>query len=66
MYRWHVLDPVRFEKALRVTIQDLGWRRNGQYYLSRNDDFSSVVYWYQTLPGRPFPPLPDRDKLEVI
>lgn len=66
MYRWHVLDPVRFEKALRVTIQDLGWRRNGQCYLSRNDDFSSVAYWYQTLPGRPFPPLPDRDRLEVI
>lgn len=25
MYRWHVYDPVRFEKDLKVTIQDLGW-----------------------------------------
>jgi len=66
MYRWHVLDPVRFEKELRVTIQDLGWRRNGRIYLSRNDDFSSVSYWYQTLPTAPFPPLPSRDRLEVI
>lgn len=66
MYRWHVLDPIRFDTELRVTIQDLGWRRNGRFYLSRNDDFSSVAYWYQTLPGTPFPPLPDRNGLEVI
>lgn len=66
MYRWHVLDPVRFERELRVTIQDLGWRRNGKYYLGRNDDFSSVVYWYQTLPTVPFAPLPDRNEMEII
>ena len=24
MYRWHIMDPVRFEKDLRVTIQALG------------------------------------------
>jgi hypothetical protein len=26
MYRWHIMDPVRFEQDLRVTIQALGWR----------------------------------------
>lgn len=26
----------------------------------RSDDYSSVAYWYQTLPSRPFPRLPDR------
>src|SRR4029079_15964627 len=26
MYRWHIMDPVRFEQNLRVTIQALGWR----------------------------------------
>ena len=66
MYRWHILDPIRFESDLTVRIQDLGWRRNGKTYLSRNDDFSSVTYWYQTLPTAPFPPLPSRDELEVI
>lgn len=66
MYRWHVLDPVRFEKELRVTIQDLGWRRNGKYYLGRNDDFSSVSYWYQTLPTNAFEELPDRNAMEII
>lgn len=25
MYRWHITDPIRFEKDLKVTIQDLGW-----------------------------------------
>lgn len=24
MYRWHIMDPIRFEKDLRVTIQDFG------------------------------------------
>ncbi len=66
MYRWHVKDPVIFEENLRVTIQDLGWRRNGKYYLGRNDDFSSVAYWYQTLPAPSFPELPGRDDMEII
>ena len=64
MYRWHLTDPVRFEKDLRVTIQALGWRRDGRY-LPLQDDIASVAYWYQTLPARPFPKLPSRDYLEV-
>jgi hypothetical protein len=64
MYRWHVPDPVRFERDLRVTIQALGWRSGGRY-LPLRDDLASVAYWYQTLPGEPFPPLPDADALEV-
>jgi hypothetical protein len=28
MYRWHITDPIRFKKDLRVTIQALGWRAN--------------------------------------
>lgn len=66
MYRWHIKDPVIFEENLKVTIQNLGWRRSGKRYLQRNDDYSSVAYWYQTLPGTPFPPLIGRDEMEVI
>ena len=29
LYRWHIMDPVRFEQDLRVTIQALGWRTSG-------------------------------------
>lgn len=65
LYRWHILDPIRFETDLRVTIQALGWREGGRY-LPLQDDIASVAFWYQLLPGRPFPPLPDRDYLEII
>ncbi len=65
MYRWHIMDPVRFEADLRVTIQALGWR-SGHRYLPLQDDVSSVAFWYQSLPTAPFPPLPDKDYLEII
>ncbi|MBN2289688.1 MAG: DUF2961 domain-containing protein [Candidatus Glassbacteria bacterium] len=64
LYRWHITDPVRFEKDLRVTIQALGWRNDGRY-LPLQDDISSVAYWYQKEPHARFPELPDRDYLEV-
>ena len=65
MYRWHVMDPIRFEKDLRVTIQALGWRTGGRY-LPMQDDIASVAFWYQTLPTAKFPRLPDNDGLEII
>lgn len=65
MYRWHIPDPIRFESDLRVTIQALGWRADRRY-LPLQDDIASVAYWYQTLPAAPFPPLPDRDALEIV
>jgi hypothetical protein len=64
MYRWHINDPIRFEKDLRVTIQALGWRNDGRY-LPLQDDIASVVFWYQTEPHANFPKLPEKDKLEV-
>jgi hypothetical protein len=65
MYRWHIMDPIRFTRDLRVTIQALGWRADGRY-LPLQDDIASVAFWYQTLPAEPFPPLPERDYLEII
>jgi len=65
LYRWHIMDPIRFEKDLRVTIQALGWRSGGRY-LALQDDIASVAFWYQTLPTAPFPALPDKDALEII
>ena len=64
MYRWHIVDPVRFEQDLRITIQALGWREDWRY-LPLQDDISSVAYWYQTLPTVKFPKLPDKDYLET-
>lgn len=65
LYRWHIADPVRFGKRLRVTIQALGWR-NDRRYLPLQDDISSVAFWYQGLPTPPYPPLPAKDSLEVV
>ena len=65
MYRWHIMDPIRFDKDLKVTIQDLGWRYDG-HYLAQQSDISSVVYWYQREPHGEFPKLPTRERLEMI
>jgi len=65
LYRWHIMDPVRFEKELRVTIQALGWRAGGRY-LPLQDDIASTAFWYQAEPHAPFPALPNRDGLEII
>jgi hypothetical protein len=65
LYRWHIVDPIRFESGLNVTIQALGWRSGGRY-LPLQDDIASVSYWYQTLPTAPFPELGTVEELEVI
>ena len=64
LYRWHITDPIRFEKNLKVTIQALGWRDGGRY-LPLQDDISSTVFWYQAEPHGAFPKLPAKDQLEV-
>jgi hypothetical protein len=58
LYRWHIPDPVRFEKDLKVTIQALGWQSGGRY-LPLEDDIASVGYWYQKEPHQKFPKLPE-------
>jgi hypothetical protein len=65
LYRWHVMDPIRFQNDLRVTIQALGWRTDGTY-LPLQDDIASVAFWYQAEPHAPFPTLPAREALEII
>lgn len=56
LYRWHVLDPIRFQRDLKVTIQALGWWPDGTYQ-PLTDDIASVAYWYQAEPHAPFPEL---------
>ncbi|MGA1977499.1 MAG: glycoside hydrolase family 172 protein [Bacteroidales bacterium] len=64
LYRWHIMDPIRFEKDLKVTIQDLGWHHGGRY-LPQKSDMASVCFWYQTEPHSKFPVLPGWRELEV-
>ena len=65
LYRFHVMDPIRFESGLKVTMQAIGWRSEGRY-LPLQDDISSVAYWYQMEPHAKFTALGDRNNLEVI
>jgi hypothetical protein len=64
LYRWHIADPIRFEKDLKITIQDLGWHQGGRY-LPQQSDISSVCFWYQANPHAPYPKLPGWRELEV-
>ena len=65
LYRWHVTDPIRFESDLKITMQALGWRKDGRYLPLQAEDISSVVFWYQTEPHAHFPLLPGKDDLTV-
>ncbi len=64
LYRWHITDPIRFEKSLKVTIQALGWRDGGRY-LPLQDDIASTVFWYQVEPHVSYPKMLSKDLLEV-
>jgi hypothetical protein len=54
LYRWHVLDPIRFDKDLKVTMQALGWWP-GWKFQPLQDDIASTGYWYQSEPHGAFP-----------
>lgn len=59
LYRFHIEDPVHFERSIRVTIEHGHANR-------RSDDYSSTAYWYQLEPHRPFPELlPVEQRLPV-
>ncbi|MGD8457448.1 MAG: DUF2961 domain-containing protein [Anaerolineales bacterium] len=49
-YRFHIEDPIHFQKSIRVTIEH-GHNNH------RSDDYSSTAYWYQAEPHKPFPKL---------
>lgn len=55
-YRWHVMDPIWFSEDLRVTVQQIGVCHSGLF--ERQDDMSTVSYWYQTEPHAFFPVFP--------
>jgi len=69
-YRWHVNDPLVFNKSIRFTIEHCGWisvdenpKGVRDSWNEREDDFSSVAFWYQVGPTRKFancPPAAER------
>lgn len=59
MYRFHIEDPVPFTTSIKVTIEHGHANR-------RQDDLSSVAYWYQKLPHRPFTLPPVSARLPIL
>ncbi|MFO7612947.1 MAG: glycoside hydrolase family 172 protein [Clostridia bacterium] len=55
VYRYHAVDPVPFEKNIRVSIEH-------GHANDRGDDWSSTAYWYQTEPHRPFESMPPAEQ----
>jgi len=74
-YRWHIADPIVFQKRIRVTLEHYGWisvdeNREGKRdsWNERQDDYATVAFWYQTGPSRRFatvPPARDRMLPEI-
>jgi len=63
IYRWHLPDPVYWEKDCRVTIQQIGWSQNIKDHLfERQDDWSSATFWYEPVPSEPLPEMPSAEK----
>lgn len=56
MYRWHIPDPIYWQKECRITIQQIGW--SGDFY-ERSDDWSAAAFWYEPIPSQPLPQMPD-------
>ena len=71
-YRWHILDPIRFTKSLKLTIEDVGWMSEDEVaegvhrgHVDRNDDFASVAFWYQIGQPKRFTTLPSAKEREL-
>ncbi len=50
VYRYHIEDPIYFEKSIKVTIEH-------GHANKLTLDYASTAYWYQTEPHKPFPAL---------
>jgi hypothetical protein len=54
-YRWHLNDPIVFNTGIKVTMEHFGWMStdesaDGKHHSwnERQDDYSSVAFWYQS------------------
>jgi hypothetical protein len=66
LYRWHILDPVRFSSDLRVTVQDLGFNLTKKPHgFFRQDDIATTAFWYQQDPHHAFNTTFDLSMLKI-
>lgn len=72
VYRWHIPDPVRFTKSLRLEIENAGWISTDELkegvhrgFVERNDDYATVAFWYQLGQPKRFAELPPAEEREL-
>ena len=64
-YRWHVPDPIHFEKDFKMTLLNMGIKPHDETF-GRRDDMISVAYWYQNLTNKPLAPLPSDEEVSLF
>ncbi|NLE39433.1 MAG: DUF2961 domain-containing protein, partial [Pirellulaceae bacterium] len=71
-YRWHVHDPLVFNKSIRVTFETFGWispdenkEHEAHMWNEREDDFSTVAFWYQVGPTKKFTTVPPAEQRKL-
>ncbi len=56
MYRWHLADPIAWQRECRVTIQQIAYKTG---LAETQDDWSCATFWYEPVPSAALPPMPD-------
>jgi len=53
-YRWHINDPIVFDKGIKVSLEHFGWiapdenpKFKSTSWNEREDDYASVAFWFQ-------------------
>jgi hypothetical protein len=59
MYRWHLPDPIYWQRECRITIQQIAWKDG---LAETEDDWSTATFWYEPVPSEPLPPMPGVEK----
>ncbi len=55
MYRWHLPDPIYWQRQCRITIQQIAWKDG---LAETEDDWSTATFWYEPVPSEPLSPMP--------
>ena len=65
LYRWHMADPIRFNKSIKFKIEHKGWISSDETatgkvdgHVEREDDIATVAFWYQKGQPKRFTSLP--------
>jgi hypothetical protein len=56
MYRWHLPDPIAWQRKCRITIQQIAYKKG---LAETQDDWSCATFWYEPVPSAALPPMPD-------